>query len=148
MKGKKLSMMLSIAVGRHEGQFDKAGLPYILHPLKVMHYLKSDDEELQCIAVGHDLIEDTFGSVQNGVDTLRYHGMTERIIEGILALTKIKGESHTDYQAKVMANPDAVKVKMADLRHNSDIRRLKGVTPKDIERTVSYHDFYMRLKAL
>lgn len=148
MKGKQLSKMLLLATVRHEGQFDKAGLPYILHPLKVMHYLKSDDEELQCIALGHDLIEDTFKHFADGVGALRYNGFSDRVIQGILALTKIPGESHDGYKTKVKANPDAVLVKMADLRHNSDIRRLKGVTPKDIERTVSYHNFYMELKDL
>lgn len=48
--------------------------------------------------------------------------------------------------ARVKANPDAVLVKMADLRHNSDIRRLKGVGPEDIERIARYHAFYMELK--
>jgi (p)ppGpp synthase/HD superfamily hydrolase len=137
--------MLALATARHEGQFDKAGMPYILHPLKVMHYLKSDDEELQCIALGHDLLEDTFKSVEDGVDALRYNGFSERIIQGILALTKLPGESYVDYKTKVKQNADAIQVKMADLRHNSDIRRLKGVTSKDIERIIRYHNFYMEL---
>jgi (p)ppGpp synthase/HD superfamily hydrolase len=145
MKGKQLSAMLALATARHEGQFDKAGMPYILHPLKVMHYLKSDDEELQCIALGHDLLEDTFKSVEDGVDALRYNGFSERIIQGILALTKLPGESYVDYKTKVKQNADAIQVKMADLRHNSDIRRLKGVTSKDIERIIRYHNFYMEL---
>jgi (p)ppGpp synthase/HD superfamily hydrolase len=145
MKGKQLSAMLALATARHEGQFDKAGMPYILHPLKVMHYLKSDDEELQCIALGHDLLEDTFESVEDGVNVLRYNGFSERIIQGILALTKLPGESYVDYKTKVKQNGDAIQVKMADLRHNSDIRRLKGVTPKDIERVIRYHNFYMEL---
>jgi (p)ppGpp synthase/HD superfamily hydrolase len=145
MKGKQLSAMLVLTTTRHEGQFDKAGMPYILHPLKVMYYLKSDDEELQCIALGHDLLEDTFKSVEDGVNVLRYNGFSERIIQGILALTKLPGESYVDYKTKVKQNADAIRVKMADLRHNSDIRRLKGVTPKDIERVIRYHNFYMEL---
>ena len=146
--GKQLSRMLVISTQRHEGQFDKGGVPYILHPLKVMHYVGSNDEELQCIAVGHDLVEDTFPSVAEGVAFLRYQGFTERIIAGIVALTKVPGESYEAYKARVKANPDAVIVKMADLRHNSDVRRLKGVRDKDIARIVKYHHFYLELKAV
>lgn len=146
--GSQLSNMLTLATQRHDGQFDKAGRPYILHPLKVMHYLKSDDEELQCIALGHDLIEDTFRTVNEGVGFLKSRGFSERVIDGIVVLTKRFGQNYFDYKEQVKRNPDAVKVKMADLRHNSDIRRLKGVTAKDIERTVRYQQFYLELEAM
>jgi len=148
MKGEQLSRMLVLATNRHDGQFDKGGNPYILHPLKVMHYLKTDDEELMCIALGHDLIEDTFKSIYDGMLTLRYHGMTERVISGIVAMTKVDGETYEEYKERVKSNPDSVKVKMADLRHNSDIRRLKGVTQKDIERIEKYHLFYLELQSI
>ncbi len=146
MKGKQLSRMLVLATQRHEGQFDKGGASYVLHCLKVMHYVRTEDEELQCIALGHDLIEDTFASVADGVAFLRYQGFSERVIAGIVALTKVAGESYEDYKSRVKANLDAILVKMADLRHNSDIRRLKGVRDKDIERIVKYHHFYLELK--
>ena len=84
MKGQLLSKMLVLATNRHNGQFDRAGQPYILHPLKVMYYLKTDDEELQCIALGHDLVEDTETTYQE----LRELGFTERVIEGIRSLTE------------------------------------------------------------
>lgn len=145
MKGHQLSQMLVIATQRHDGQFDKGGMPYILHPLKVMHYLRTDDEELQCIALGHDLLEDTFTTAIDGVHYLQLHGFTPRVVDGIRALTKIPGEPFDVYKDRVKANPDAVAVKMADLRHNSDIRRLKGVTQKDIERIEKYHRFYLEL---
>ena len=57
--GQLLDKMLVLATNAHSGQYDKGGKPYILHPLKVLHYLKTEDEELQCIALGHDIIEDT-----------------------------------------------------------------------------------------
>lgn len=136
--------MLKLVVDAHDGQFDKGGLPYVLHPLKVMHYLKSDDEELQIIALGHDIIEDT--DVTEG--QLAEIGFSERVIAAIRALTKIKGETYEGYKDRVKANPDAVRVKMADLRHNSDIRRLKGVTEKDIARVVKYHNFYLELQEI
>ncbi len=141
-KGTLLAKMLVLATKAHDGQFDKGGNPYILHPLKVMHYLKSTDEELMCMALGHDIIEDTDVTYAD----LRDAGMTDRIIEGIRALTKVKGETYDEYKDRVFANKDAMRVKMADLRHNTDIRRLKGITDKDIARMTKYHTFYMELK--
>lgn len=143
-KGELLDIAISIAVDAHRGQYDKGGHPYILHCLKVMHYLKSHDEELQCIAILHDSVED--GQVT--YMQLRSAGLTERIIAGVRALTKVPGETYEEYKEKVKANPDSRKVKMADLRHNSDIRRLKGVRQKDIDRIVKYHEFYLELMAL
>ena len=142
-KGEMLAQMLHIATSAHHGQFDKGGAPYILHPLKVMHYIKSDDEELMCMALGHDVIEDTSVTYQD----LRDSHISERVIDGIRALTKQPGQTLAEYKEGVFANPDAMRVKMADLRHNTDIRRLKGVTEKDVARMAKYHIFYMELKA-
>lgn len=142
-KGEMLSKMILIATNAHAGQFDKGGMPYILHALKVMHYTKSDDEEIQCIAVGHDVIEDTKTTY---VD-LREAGISERVIDGIRALTKLPGQTLEEYKEGVFANRDAMLVKMADLRHNTDVRRLKGVSEKDITRMVKYHQFYLEIEA-
>jgi len=143
-KGELLNKMLVLATNRHAGQFDRGGNPYILHPLKVMYYLKTDDEELQCIALAHDLVEDTDTTFKE----LKDMGFTDRIIDGIKALTKMPGESYDDYKLRVKDNPDAIKVKMCDLRHNTDVRRLKGVTEKDLARMEKYHRFYMELMLL
>lgn len=139
-----LDTMLTLAVNGHAGQFDRGGNPYILHPLKVMHYLKSDDEELQCIAIGHDLIEDTKVTYKELADA----GISARVISGIKSLTKLPGETYDEYKVRVFENRDAMLVKVADLRHNTDIRRLKGVTQKDIERTAKYYEFYAQLQVL
>jgi (p)ppGpp synthase/HD superfamily hydrolase len=141
-KGEMLGRMLVLATNAHHGQFDRGGRPYILHPLRVMSFLKSDDEELQCIALGHDVIEDTSTTY---VD-LRTAGMTERVVDGIRALTKVPGETLDEYKARVFASEDAMKVKLCDLRHNTDIRRLKGVTDKDIARMAKYHQFYLEIQ--
>ena len=142
-KGEMLGKMLVIVTNAHAGQFDRGGAPYILHPLKVMHYLKSDDEELMVMALGHDVIEDTDVTYAD----LRVAGISERAIRGIAALTKLPGQTLAEYKVGVFANPDARRVKMADLRHNTDIRRLKGVTEKDIARMAKYHEFFMELQA-
>jgi (p)ppGpp synthase/HD superfamily hydrolase len=141
-KGEMLDKMLVLVTNAHAGQFDKGGHPYILHPLKVMHYLKSDDEELQCIALGHDVIEDTRVTYKD----LRDAGMSDRVIEAIRALTKQPGQTFEEYKDVVFGNRDAMMVKLADLRHNTDIRRLKGVGEKDIARMARYHQFHVEIK--
>jgi len=141
-KGEMLDKMLVLVTNAHAGQFDKGGHPYILHPLKVMHYLKSDDEELQCIALGHDVIEDTRVTYRD----LKDAGMSVRVIDAIRALTKQPGQTFEEYKDAVFANRDAMLVKLADLRHNTDIRRLKGVTEKDIARMARYHQFHVEIK--
>lgn len=138
-----LANAIEIAATAHNGQYDKGGNPYILHPLKVMHYLKTEDAELQAIAVLHDVVEDCNITYQDLVDA----GMSERIIEGVKVLTKQCGQSQEEYLSGVLKNKDAMLVKMQDLRHNSDIRRLKGVTEKDIKRTQKYHEMYLLIKS-
>lgn len=140
-RGEMLGKMLLIATNAHAGQFDRGGAPYILHTLKVMHYLKVNDEELQCIALGHDVIEDTDVTYRD----LREAGISERVINGIAAMTKMPGETYDEYKEKVFGNVDAMRVKLCDLRHNTDIRRLKGVTEKDIARIAKYQRFYMEI---
>jgi guanosine-3',5'-bis(diphosphate) 3'-pyrophosphohydrolase len=141
-KGELLSNCLVLMVNAHRGQFDRGGAPYQLHPLKVMHYLKTDDEELQCVALLHDVIEDTKTSYQELIEI----GCTDRIINAVRALTKQPGQTYDEYKEAVFANEDAMRVKMCDLRHNSDIRRLKGVTEKDIERMAKYNRFYLEIQ--
>lgn len=142
---KMLGRMIEVSSRQHTNQFDKGGVPYILHCLQVMHNLKSKDEELCCIAVGHDLLEDT----NMTPEWLKLLGFTPRIIDGIVALTKLDGESYDTYKDRVKGNPDACRVKMADLRHNSDISRLKckkgGIQQRDIDRAEKYFRFYLEL---
>lgn len=140
--GSMLSAMLVLTVNAHDGQFDKGGKPYILHPLRIMHRLRTDDECLQCIALGHDVVEDCGVTYQQLSDI----GMPMRVIDGIRCLTKIPGETYEEYKAKVMSNWDSMRVKMEDLRDNSDIRRLKGIGQKDIERMQRYHTFWLEIK--
>lgn len=145
----KLNAMLALVASAHKGQFDKAGKPYALHCLQVMYFTAEvygwEDEELLCIALGHDLIEDTDIDYQY----LQEHFGT-RVADGIRALSKpicaFRAFDYDEYKAKVKANYDAIRVKMQDLRHNSDITRLKGVTEKDLKRVAKYQIFYQELK--
>lgn len=142
-RGEMLDKALLIATNAHHGQFDKGGAPYILHPLKVMHYLKSADEELMCMALMHDVIEDTNVTYKD----LRDAGISERVIAALKCLTKQRGQTLEEYKEVIFSSEDAMRVKMSDLRHNSDIRRLKGVTEKDLARMAKYHQFYLEIKA-
>lgn len=139
-----LSKMLKICATAHEGQYDKSRQPYFLHCLKVMRLLKSDDEELNMVALAHDLLEDT----KYTTSQLRYDGFSERVIKGITAMTKQRGQSYDEYKQSIKSNPDAIRVKIADLTHNSDIRRMKEVNQKDFDRVVKYRQFYNELMGL
>lgn len=142
-KGEMLSKAIHIATNAHHGQFDKGGKPYILHCFRVMNYLDTDDEELQCVALLHDVAEDTKVTFQD----MRDAGMTDRVISALKLVTKMPGQTYEEYKSGVLSNIDSMKVKKADLTDNSDIRRLKGISEKDIERTVKYHRFYLEIES-
>jgi (p)ppGpp synthase/HD superfamily hydrolase len=142
-RGEMLSAAIHIATNAHHGQFDKGGNPYILHPFAVMGLLEVEDEELQCMALLHDVVEDT----KITYNELRDAGMSDRVIEGVKILTKQRGQSYEEYKELVFSSRDAMIVKMADLTHNTDIRRLKGVSQKDIERMTKYHVFFLEIKS-
>jgi len=138
----QLAKMLTIAATAHENQFDKAGEPYLLHCLNVMLLLgEVNEEDLQCIALGHDLFEDT----KITASFLKEKGFSERVIRGIQAMTKQRGQDYEEYKLQIKRNKDATKVKLADLTHNSDIRRIKEPGEKDFERTKRYRQFYTEL---
>lgn len=141
----QLATMIKLAATHHQYQFDKGGRPYVLHVLKVMHYLKvRTDDELNAIAVGHDLLEDT--PVQ-ALDLERL-GISQRVIDGILRLTKIQGQDHDQYLKGILGSFDACRVKLADLRHNTDVRRLKGISEKDLKRVAKYHKMHMQIESM
>lgn len=130
-----LSKLISLNAEKFKEKLDKGGQPYILHCLRVMHGLNTKDIELQCIAISHDLIEDTDVSYQD----LLNMGCTQRIVNGVRALTKVPGETKEEYLDKILANRDACLVKLSDLKDNSDIHRMKGLREKDFERLQKYH---------
>ena len=142
-KGELLATAIKVALEAHDGQFDRGGNPYILHPLTVMHKLRTTDEELQAIAVLHDAVED---NKKITYQYLRELGMTERVIDGVRAITKVPGETEDEYKQKVFENIDTMKVKREDLRTNMDPRRLKGIAEKDIARNVKYTIFYYEIE--
>ena len=140
-----LGTAIRIAASVHEIQLDKGGKDYILHPLRVMMRLRSDDEELNCIAVLHDVIEDS-DTVDYGY--LREQGMSNRVIDALVCLTRLGTETYDQFIGRCASNIDAVIVKMEDLRDNSDITRLKGLRQKDFERVKKYQKAYDFLESI
>lgn len=141
--------MMILATEAHRGQVDKAGVDYILHPLKVAEITAENfgyDPELIQIAIGHDLVEDTYITPYI-LEKLKF---SNRVIDGIIALTRLKHEKfdrYQEYKERVFANQDACKVKWADLTHNMDTSRLVYVDEKAEKRLAKYQLFYQELNA-
>lgn len=136
---RELALAIKIAAEGHLNQKDKGGNPYILHPIKVMHYLKSDDYQLMAIAMLHDVLEDTDVTAAD----LVIMGFSNRVKDATVILTKKEGHTPEEYLFGILCNPDACRVKLADLRHNTDIRRLKGLREKDFDRMQKYHTMHV-----
>lgn len=133
-----LDVALTIVSEAFKNKVDKAGKPYLLHCLRVMNNLNTKNEELQCIAVLHDLIEDTEYTFQ----MLRDLGFSERVISGVRWCTHLKHLTYKEYITDLTINSDSIKVKIEDLKDNMDVTRLKTLTYKDIERLKKYHYWY------
>jgi len=139
-----LAIAIKFASEKHVEQTDKGGKAYILHPIRMMMRLRTNDDELMAIAVLHDVVEDckvTF-------DDLRSIGMTKRVIDGVKALTKQSGETYEQFIDRLSSNRDAMIVKREDLRDNSDITRLKGISDKDIARIEKYMNAFKLIDGL
>src|SRR5262245_56462343 len=108
---------LQIAAKAHEGQKDKEGLPYILHPLRAMMSVKGEDAQI--VAILHDVIKDTSVTA----DDLRGAGFSEKIIAAVLCVMHRKDEPYADYVVRCKGNEVARQVKLADLEDNSRLDR-------------------------
>lgn len=127
-----LDKAILIATKSHQGQIDKAGQPYILHPLRVMFSRKNETERI--CAVLHDVIEDT----DITLDYLRREGFSEEILIALDALTRRDSETYDEFIDRIINNNIASHVKLADLCDNMDILRIKNPTKKDYERIEKY----------
>lgn len=127
-----IDIALAIARKAHAGQVDKAGVDYIQHPLYVASQVKTEQEK--AIALLHDVLEDSDITV---ADLLAY-GLSNKVVTAVQTLTKKKGQSYQEYLEKVKSNNLARVVKLADLKHNSDLSRLKSVSNTDYERVEKY----------
>lgn len=127
-----LERAIAIAATAHEGQVDKGGAPYILHPLKVM--LRVNTLEERIVAVLHDVVEDCGVSL----DDLRKEGFSETVLTAIASVTKVPGESYEAFVERAAQNPIGRVVKLADLEENSDLSRIAQPSWDDLERVEKY----------
>lgn len=119
-----------IAIKAHQGQKDKGGKPYILHPIKVALNVKGKDERI--VALLHDVIEDT----NYTIDDLKF--LSEEQKEALLLLTYDENMPYMEYIEAVKKNKIASRVKLADLEQNMNLKRLKTISNKDLKRLEKY----------
>jgi (p)ppGpp synthase/HD superfamily hydrolase len=141
-----LEVAIRIAVTAHAGVMDKAGVPYILHPLRIMGGAKTVKEKI--VGVLHDTVEDTdeWSLLNVTLDYLRDEGFPEEIIEAVDSVTHRKDESYEDYIQRAKKNVIGRKIKILDLRDNSDIFRLHDVQEKHLRQMKRYHAAMMELR--
>lgn len=127
-----LERAIEIAAKAHAGQTDKAGEAYILHPLRVMLSLTTENERIA--GVLHDVLEDTNVTLEQ----LKLEGFANEVLVALVALTKERGESRMQAAARAKKDPIARAVKLADNKDNSNISRIKSPTEKDFARLEEY----------
>lgn len=123
---------LDISFNAHKNKTDKSGAPYVYHPFHVAEQMKTEDEVI--VALLHDVVEDTDMTFED----LRAEGFSEEVLSALKLLTHDKSEPYMDYVARIKGNPLATAVKLADLRHNSDLTRLNVVDDKALARVKKY----------
>jgi (p)ppGpp synthase/HD superfamily hydrolase len=133
---------LAIALRAHTGVTDKAGRAYILHPLRIMAKMTTDNE--MSAALLHDVIED---SDITAADLLS-EGIPSEVVDAVLCLSKREAESYQDFVVRAKQNPIARKVKIADIEDNINVLRITNLTEKDLARIAKYHAAWQFLNAV
>ena len=125
---------LRLCFEAHKDQVDKSGMPYVFHPFHLAEQM--EDEDTTIVALLHDVIEDADYTFED----LAQMGFEENIIEALKLMTHEEGVPYMDYVAEIKKNPIAKAVKLADLRHNSDLTRLDCIDEKTMKRKEKYAD--------
>ena len=123
---------LKLSFEAHQNQVDKSGMPYVFHPFHLAEQM--EDENTTIVALLHDVVEDT----DIGFDELYKIGFSQTVIEALKLLTHDNNEPYEDYINMIKKNEIAKAVKLADLRHNSDLTRLDNVDEKALKRAEKY----------
>mgnify|MGYP001493161649 CR=1 FL=1 len=129
-----LERAIEIAVNAHKGVTDKGGNPYIVHPLRVMMSLKSDNEKI--VGVLHDVVED---AEDWDFERLKEEGFSEEVLDGLRSVTKISDEEdYNEFVQRALSNAIGRAVKVADIRDNLDVTRIGELLQKDMKRLNKY----------
>ena len=132
---------LEIALKAHAGQTDKAGQPYILHPLRIMAKMEMEDEKV--VAILHDVIEDSDFTAEQLIED----GIPEHIVEAVQVLSKKEGEGYPEFIDRVVKNKLAAKIKKADIEDNLNILRFNALSENDLKRVAKYHSAWKKLES-
>jgi hypothetical protein len=127
-----LERAVAISAEAHAGQVDKAGTPYILHPLRLMLEMETAEERIA--AVLHDVVEDSDWTLER----LRGEGFSPAVLAAVNALTRRADETYEDFVLRAGRDPIGRRVKLADLRDNCDLSRIANPTRKDLDRVARY----------
>ena len=136
-----LERAIEIAAKFHSGQVDKAGQPYVLHPLRLMFAVRTPQERMA--AVLHDVVEDTDMTLAD----LAREGFSQEVVAAVQALTKHPGESRIDAAHRAAADPIARAVKLADVADNMDLLRIADPSERDFARIKEYEQVRLVLLA-
>lgn len=129
----KTKRAIKLCFKAHAEQYDKSGLPYAHHPLHLAEQM--DDEESTIVALLHDVVEDTEYTIKD----IKGMGFGDAIVEALVLLTHDPSVPYFEFIKAIVENPLAKKVKLADLKHNSDVTRLNHEpTRADSERLHKY----------
>lgn len=123
---------LKLCFEAHKDQRDKTGLPYVFHPFHLAEQMK--DEVTTIVALLHDVAEDTVYTLED----LSQMGFGKKVMDALTLLTHDSDTPYMDYVRKIKDNPIAKQVKLADLRHNSDLSRLDTVDEEALNRREKY----------
>lgn len=128
----QLEIAIEIALQAHKGQVDKAGMPYILHPLRIMNNVTLLEEKI--VAVLHDVVEDSSITFDMLIDK----GIDKRLVDSLRLLTHNKDVPYDSYINDIVTNRLATQIKLADLYDNSNLERLNHKTEEDYIRVEKY----------
>ncbi len=133
-KASSIEKAMLIMLRAHEGQVDKGGEPYVLHPLRVMMRVRST--EARVVALLHDVLEDSSLSLED----LHFKGFSPQVLNAVQCLTRRAGETYSRFILRVRDDPLAREVKIADLEDNLNVSRMASLTEKDLLRLRKYHE--------
>jgi (p)ppGpp synthase/HD superfamily hydrolase len=123
---------LKLCFEAHKEQTDKSGMPYVFHPFHLAEQMV--DEATTVVALLHDVVEDT----ELTFEDLEKQGFNDEIIKALMLLTHEKSVPYMEYVGEIKKNKIATKVKLADLKHNSDLSRLSVIDEKALKRKEKY----------